>query len=164
MTQAVEIMSKKDADKFVRKNGADLAGVVSINDTNSRPPYHVRQFRGPKLVLSFDDVEHPESAAKHGYFPPLKGEVAELVDFLRRIKRDGVMVCHCHAGVSRSSAAAMIWARVNGVDPISALDDARHWPNLLMLKYADEILDSEMAKTAEEWRREISGRNNVEMG
>ncbi len=56
------------------------------------------------LRLLVDDVDAP----KRGYDVPSRDHVDELIAFLRASDREASIVIHCLAGVSRSTAAALV--------------------------------------------------------
>ena len=51
---------------------------------------------------------HDISAPLDGYVLPDPAHVAQLIDFVRRWRRDAPLVVHCYAGISRSTAAAFV--------------------------------------------------------
>jgi predicted protein tyrosine phosphatase len=51
---------------------------------------------------------HDISAPLDGYVLPDREHVAQLIEFVRRWRRDAPLVVHCYAGVSRSTAAAFV--------------------------------------------------------
>jgi len=79
-----------------------------------------------KLVLEFDDVEVLASADPSRAYeswarekwakeigrpqsPPSVADAAAIIEFARRISSSrGTVLCHCQAGVSRSTAAALV--------------------------------------------------------
>jgi predicted protein tyrosine phosphatase len=58
------------------------------------------------LWLEMHDISTPLD----GYILPEKHHIEELLAFVRRWDRGQPMVVHCHAGISRSSAAAFVAA------------------------------------------------------
>jgi predicted protein tyrosine phosphatase len=87
-----------------------------------------------KLLLFFDDVESTHSA-NH----PQKQHVQDALQFA---SRKSEIVVSCAAGRSRSAAIALTIAiREHGVDnAFRLLDRARHSPNNLIIRHAQEIL------------------------
>ena len=51
---------------------------------------------------------HDISAPLEGFVLPDREHVAQLIDFVRRWRRDAPLVVHCYAGISRSTAAAFV--------------------------------------------------------
>lgn len=105
------------------------------------------------LLLTFDDIEEPNEK----YSPKLE-DVAEILEWSRKLKDEDRVLIHCWAGVSRSTALALaVWIQHHGKD----YEAARKWlvetrpiacPNRLIAEYADMILgcDGELYKVAEE--------------
>jgi predicted protein tyrosine phosphatase len=58
------------------------------------------------LWIDIDDI----SAPLDGYILPQTHHVEQLIDFVRAWDRARPLVAHCHAGISRSSAAAFVAA------------------------------------------------------
>lgn len=106
------------------------------------------------LFLDMDDVISEDADAA-----PKREQVIKLLDWAKELPADSHLVVHCHAGVSRSTAAALaIKVQELGVD---RLKDAIDWllearpqacPNPVITKHADEILGAkgELHAAAEE--------------
>ena len=96
-------------------------------------------------VFYFDDVIVPEESRKS----PERSDIERLLDWGRELLLGGEeihLLVHCHAGVSRSTAAtAILMLEQNpGLEKqvfqkISCLRP-RNWPNSWMVKIADEVL------------------------
>lgn len=102
-----------------------------------------------RTVLRFHDIIEPTP----GLVMPKRSDVEAVLAFGRGIASDPAgpdahLLVHCHAGISRSTAAmtailaqtypqedeAAIVARVSAVRPIA-------WPNLVMIGFADALLE-----------------------
>ena len=99
-----------------------------------------------RLELRFHDVID----ANPGCIPPQRPDVEQLLSFGRDLAnaKAGHLLVHCHAGVSRSTAAAtLIVAQVRPDRPAEeALQTVvrrrpRAWPNLRILELGDALLD-----------------------
>ncbi|HUJ03529.1 MAG TPA: hypothetical protein VLW75_07835 [Rhizomicrobium sp.] len=94
------------------------------------------------LKLGLNDV----SVIEESLDPPTERHVAELVEFGRGWNAKAPMLIHCWAGVSRSMAGAytLLCDRFPGREREIAQAirfRAPHaWPNALMVRYADAIL------------------------
>ena len=98
-----------------------------------------------RLGLRFHDIIEPTPDR----LAPSREDVARLLEFgteLSAASRSHLLV-HCHAGVSRSTAAAtLILAQAQPDRPASEALDAvvrmrpRAWPNLRMLEFGDALL------------------------
>jgi predicted protein tyrosine phosphatase len=119
--------------------------VVSISDPADGPPEEVRDHPGRALVLLFHDIPEPDEDLT----VPTRKDVKAIVKFAEAIGPGENVLCHCNAGISRSSAAALtILASKLGNSRQAAMDAVQHLlaiktiihPNRLMVQYADEIL------------------------
>jgi predicted protein tyrosine phosphatase len=100
-----------------------------------KPELHVR--------LHVDDISQPIA----GYIAPREEHVAKLIDFAHAWGGQGPMVIHCWAGISRSTAAALISLCALNPAASEALIASRlreasptAYPNRLMIRLADEAL------------------------
>jgi predicted protein tyrosine phosphatase len=98
-----------------------------------------------RLDLRFHDIIEP----KPGHLAPSRSDVARLLGFGRELddRTGSHLLVHCHAGVSRSTAAAaLIMVQMHPERPARvALDTVarmrpRAWPNLRMLEFGDALL------------------------
>lgn len=106
------------------------------------------------LFLDMDDVISEKAEAA-----PKKEQVERLLSWTNKLPKDAHLVIHCHAGVSRSTAAALaVKVQELGVD---RLKEAVDWllearpqacPNPVITKFADELLGAkgELHAAAEE--------------
>jgi predicted protein tyrosine phosphatase len=95
------------------------------------------------LFIGMSDIVEPQD----GHILPGEAHVRRLLAFVRGWSRERPMVVHCYAGVSRSTAAALIAAAaLNPARPeaeIAAVIRARSptaTPNLKLVGVADTIL------------------------
>jgi predicted protein tyrosine phosphatase len=95
------------------------------------------------LRLALNDIIAPLP----GMVCPGPEHVGALITFVRRWNHDGALLIHCHAGVSRSPAAAFIALcalnpEVQELELASRLRQASPTaiPNALMVELADELL------------------------
>jgi predicted protein tyrosine phosphatase len=92
--------------------------------------------------LSFDDILE----AMPGYVAPSERHVASIIDLAAELTDGDRVLVHCQAGISRSSAAAMIMlaARNPGHerDIAARLREEGPWfvPNRLMVEIADRLI------------------------
>lgn len=87
------------------------------------------------LQLVFDDIEAPYAA----YEPPREGHVRRIIRFAEATQGERTLF-HCHAGISRSTAAALITLLVDGRDVFDSIRWVRTIrpsanPNALMIRY-----------------------------
>lgn len=97
---------------------------------------------GGHLKLQMHDIWHPQP----GCIAPAPEHLESLLDFARRWQRSGPLVIHCLAGVSRSTAAALVvLCCYNGGREREAVrllrERAPHaYPNRLIIELADELM------------------------
>ena len=97
------------------------------------------------LHIEVDDV--PASYA--GDIAPTAAHVAEMLDFARSWNREGPMIVHCYAGVSRSTAAALtILCQFNPGRETEAAQALRAAapharPNRQLIAIADRLLQAD---------------------
>jgi predicted protein tyrosine phosphatase len=127
-------------------SAAGVTHVLSILGPNGLDPPQFAEFAPHRrLVLRFHDVIEPLP----NQIAPTRTDVERLLVFGREVGEtpDAHLLVHCHAGVSRSTAAAaLIMMQANPEWPASAALEAvaalrpRAWPNLLILKFGDTLL------------------------
>lgn len=86
--------------------------VVSIGEFRGKPPKGFTSFTGPKLRLTFDDVDVESN--RFGYRGATLADVEALIRFAEVDAFVPTVLVHCGAGVSRSSAAALVILAVRG--------------------------------------------------
>jgi predicted protein tyrosine phosphatase len=80
---------------------ANATRIVSILDPNEPQPVELVGHEAKTLTLRFDDVVRLGG----GFVLPEREHVAALLDFDRGAGEGDALVVHCHAGLSRSTAA-----------------------------------------------------------
>jgi predicted protein tyrosine phosphatase len=126
------------------------------------------QGRGVTHILSILDPEWPDPEAFQAYDPhfratlrfhdaiepgpdillPQKADVEAILTFGRDAAEAGGLLIHCHAGISRSTAATlMILAQAHPNEGEDELAERllqtrpQSWPNSRMINFADGLLD-----------------------
>ncbi len=127
---------------------ADIKHVISIGAPGDETPAGYER-KSSRIRLDFHDVTEDSEFE----FGPRANHVKTVIEFARAIQhRDGRLLIHCAAGISRSAAAALttlaVWlgpgqedeavARVYAVRPEA-------WPNSLFVELADELLSRDGA-------------------
>jgi predicted protein tyrosine phosphatase len=126
---------------------AGVSHVLSILDPGWPDPEAFAQFSAHRrIALRFHDVIAPMASV----VVPTEADVALLLEFGREVAAAGPaahLLIHCHAGISRSTAAAaLLLAQADPVRPADAilaeiaLQRPRAWPNLLLLEYGERAL------------------------
>ena len=125
----------------------EITHVVSILDPDSPSPKAFATFaRRRRLELRFHDVLEPEPRV----VPPERQHVQELLAFGSAMiaRKTAVhLLIHCHAGLSRSTAAAILY--LTQAHPRRSVHQSfgevvrlrrGAWPNLRLLELGDEAL------------------------
>jgi predicted protein tyrosine phosphatase len=125
---------------------AGVTDVLSILDPEWPDPPAFDEFvPHRRLALRFHDIIDPVP----GRLAPTQADVERLLAFGRELSAHGPphLLVHCHAGVSRSTAAtALILAQAHPEWPARDVLDAvsqvrpRAWPNLRILEFGDALL------------------------
>jgi predicted protein tyrosine phosphatase len=101
------------AEELLTLPASPVAWVLSVGDGGSHPPAWLTAFTGPRLRVAFDDIDRDWHAA--GYRGAGEQDVAAVIAFAHEVHgspaaRQGNGLVHCGAGISRSSACAIILA------------------------------------------------------
>ena len=135
----IYVSSLADMPGLVRRFG--VRDLVSIIEPHAQPPTPPgikpeRHYRCP-----VNDIVDP----RPGEVQPQANHVEELITFLRTWDGEAPLLTHCHAGISRSSAVALI-AHVlqtgNPAKSVKALRNASSYasPNRRIVALADSIM------------------------
>src|SRR5579863_9041833 len=145
---------------------AGVTHVLSILDPEwPDPPAFAAFAPHRRLALRFHDIIEPTPDR----LLPSRDDVARLLAFGRELGEPpgGHLLVHCHAGVSRSTAAAaLILAQAYPDRPAHEALDAvarirpRAWPNLRILEFGDALLgrNGEIVAAAGETYRRVLDR------
>ena len=127
-------------------SAAGVTHVLSILDPDYPDPASFAAFPPHRrLALRFHDIIEPAP----GRSAPAREDVERLLLFGRELDEPAGshLLVHCHAGVSRSTAAAaLILAQAHPDLPAGEALDAvarirpRAWPNLRILEFGDALL------------------------
>lgn len=132
-------------DELCDHHQAGVTHLLSIIDPEIPAPAWAPDAPPARLVLRFHDIiaPTPEQAM------PTREDVARLLAFGRTLPNGDPahLLVHCHMGISRSTAAAtaILVQAHEGLDEDEALARihavrGKAWPNLLMMRFADELL------------------------
>lgn len=121
---SLAVLGYSQAAMFLRSaRGSEVVGIISIHGARE---FAVESDVGRRLDLRFDDVEVPEEndivsklkaksrrrwAAENGLveIAPTESDAAAIIDFALKLGgAEGILLCHCSAGMSRAPAAALI--------------------------------------------------------
>lgn len=145
-----EVKSRVDAGHALTGlDGHTYKWLISIGDVErSIPCLGFKEMpEGRRLRLEFDDV----TVNYNGYRRASRSDVQRIIDFCQRV--DGRCLVHCEAGISRSSATAIILCAVAlgpGHEKDAVGQVAMHGtesdggnrfsPNFWLIQLADELL------------------------
>jgi predicted protein tyrosine phosphatase len=119
--------------------------VLSILDPDWPDPSDFAHYRSHRrTVFRFHDI----SEARPGLIAPTEQDVAAILDLGSAVLAEAPdhLLIHCHAGISRSTATAVILmtqanpAREQEAFIELARTRPRSWPNGLMIEIADHLL------------------------
>ena len=166
---SVSICARTETAKF--KHG-DYSHMLSLLDPNDVGDGIVVPSSAQHLGrLMFDDLDDIEVRAPKycSYIPPRQSDVLRIMEFFQHLRSNqgtGVLI-HCEAGISRSTAAAIIGLCALELKPEAAFEYvidlvAMGLPNRRMLRLADEVLGErvKLATLAENHRRALFERYN----
>jgi predicted protein tyrosine phosphatase len=121
--------------------------VLSLIDPEWADPIEFAAWRDDRwLLLRF----HDDIAQREERILPTRQHVTDILEFGRRAcaEPESRLFIHCLSGTSRSTAAAlMIWAQaMPDCDAQTFVEQLlrkrpQAWPNLLMIQFADEMLN-----------------------
>ncbi|MDI1285835.1 MAG: protein-tyrosine-phosphatase [Reyranella sp.] len=139
-----------------------VSHVLSIIDTHEPRPAALDDFfEIDHELIRFDDIvaEYP------GFEACTPAHIAKVLEFGERVYAhpQGHVLVHCHAGISRSTAAAAILMAQHAPGQEEAaflklLGMRKHgWPNTRMVEFADELLkrDGAMLRGLVAYRRAL---------
>jgi predicted protein tyrosine phosphatase len=134
-------------DELDRHSARGVTHILSILDPEWPEPEAFREFDPHfRATLRFHDAIE----AGPGVVLPQQGEVNAILAFARDAGDVRHLLIHCHAGISRSTAAMlMVLAQAHPDEAEDAIVDRlleirpQAWPNSRMVALADELLGRE---------------------
>lgn len=157
--QTIAIASASRARRIKRR----YAAVITIEDPALPTARRVRFHRVPHpahLVLAFEDLDTPTTSI----ITASRKQIAAAIEF-GRANQTGALLVHCHAGISRSTAAALaiIADRLGpGREEVALVEllklQPMAVPNLHVIALADDILgrDGRLLRVVTDWDSRIS--------
>lgn len=126
-------------------------------------PYAYQNFElNNRIRLEFDDIDIAEDV-----FAPKEHDIQRLINFLQTIPEDANVLIHCFAGISRSTATALVLLMIknnfNGAIAKQNLLAIRPQaiPNKLICSLADKILGLSGHNSCLEVAKEIHFVQNI---
>jgi predicted protein tyrosine phosphatase len=145
----VHVCAKSQVHRTIKRHNA--THLVSILDPGEHLFITERINSIPRIHLYFEDVL-VETTEGYGNYPK-KEHIQRVLDFTKDLLDDSIVVVHCFAGVSRSTAAALAILTQHHLNQgfggegsikmavrqlLEVRPQAR--PNTLIAKYSDDIL------------------------
>jgi predicted protein tyrosine phosphatase len=155
-------------DELIGHQSRGVTHVLSILDPEWPDPEAFQAFDPHfRAIMRFHDAIEPDQDV----LLPQKSDVEAILSFGREAAEAGGLLIHCHAGISRSTAATlMILAQAHPDEDEDELADRllrtrpQAWPNSRMITFADELLDREgrlMAATAGIYAQQLVRRPDL---
>jgi predicted protein tyrosine phosphatase len=175
MTFPVVIVEPVEGAEELLLQDPDAALFRSVISISSHPvklrPKCLPDNRRNVLYLTFDDIDHPE----HGEKPPKTDDVLKILEFTKNNSASTSILVHCHAGISRSTATAVImhmfWlGRGNeqqALDMVSrSIVDRMIHPNSLLIKLADDVMGcgGNLVKVVQEFNSKVDSHSHAGYG
>ena len=148
----LSVMNRQEAANSARPGRYE--GIVSINDPGMKMPWEVKNLHeGLLLPLYFYDISKPLPNNTPPFEVarcklPTRKDAEKIINFARLLPEDAKVMTHCYAGISRSSAAAIIilatrYDREETTQRIKQLVEEYPWiyPNQLLINYAAKIIE-----------------------
>ena len=138
--KSLHICTRTAVSKTIKRHG--VTHVLSLTDADKRPFLHPSFNKVNWLWLKFEDVLDAKD-----YYAPSPEHVQTILEWGSRLPSDAVLLVHCEAGVSRSTATALaLLVQERGVDQIDQCVEyllsvrPQACPNPLITLYADQQL------------------------
>ena len=155
-------------DELIGHQAHGVTHILSILDPEWPDPEAFQAFDPHfRAIMRFHDAIEPD----RDILLPQKSDVEAILSFGRDAAEAGGLLIHCHAGISRSTAATlMILAQARPDEREDELADRllqtrpQAWPNSRMITFADELLDREgrlMAATAGIYAQQLVRRPDL---
>ena len=171
---AISILTVCGIPELVEHEARQVTHVLSILDPEEPEPAALMRFAPHhRTTLRFHDAIEPGP----NVILPEAAHVAEILLFGRDLaasassRQEGHLLVHCHAGISRSTAAltmllAQVYPEQSADNLLSRVLDmrAKAWPNLRMMEFADEQLgrDGELVRAAGRiYRHQVEIRSHI---
>jgi predicted protein tyrosine phosphatase len=149
---SISLLTICGLDELTEHSARAVTHVLSIVDPDYPDPDAFRIYDSHhRTILRFHDVIEPYE----GFVPPEPGHVEAILAFGESLRRGaaeredamGHLLVHCHAGISRSTAAmAMLLAQTYPDQDEDSIFErllgirSQAWPNSRMIGFADRLL------------------------
>ena len=172
MIHKVKITDLSDAESYsFNKNNKDYDVWISVVDeADKRKVSRMKKNFSEKGIKSFaqffydwsDEDNHIWAHLKED--GPQKHHVEKIINFIRPFANDDKphrLGVNCFAGISRSTAVGIIALVMAERTPEQALTEilknrSEAWPNLRILRFASEILGTDVHTPVEKWKEQLT--------
>jgi predicted protein tyrosine phosphatase len=166
-TLNLSILTICGLEELTEHRSRGVTHVLSILDPDWPDPDAFAAYdRHHRTTLRFHDAIAPGP----GLVLPSQDDVAAVLDFGRTLSAapgsEGHLLVHCHAGISRSTAAmAMLMAQASPEEDEDSLFErlltirSKAWPNSRMIGFADDLLGRQgrlLRAAARVYRRQLA--------
>lgn len=117
---------------------------------------------GRHFIIQFDDIA-ADIVNNSVYILPEKHHIDQILEFTKQFKEGDRVLIHCSAGISRSTAIALLVLIQHGMSPSDAMDHvhdirSRCWPNAKVVQLGDGVLNcnGEMVLAVDSWKRGVN--------
>lgn len=147
--KCLEIVGRSKVKEAIKSRQPEC--VISIKDIAKKFEHHAWTFEGPKLLLEFEDWENDQPGS------PTEKDVQKIIDFAINLKGKTFTV-NCEAGISRSSATAIICQHIGGKPVESNFEELTErfvniFPNQKIITLASDILnDKSLTEEYTKWQ------------
>lgn len=150
------IASRDEAIDILMNKMYNVSTIISISNIDQQPPFIIKEYQKNQektvLIFNFNDIDDEIITDNYAIYPK-KEHIISIIEHSNKIlNSEGLILCHCKAGISRSAAVAFILKSIElGVgNEQQALTETLKikkliMPNKLMIKLADEILGNKWA-------------------
>jgi predicted protein tyrosine phosphatase len=140
---ALTICDIEKAESVIDKWATRAIGLI---DPECRAGIVAREHYLQLYFHDCDQTEYPDCAP----VIPQLSHLEEILAFSSSFCPEDRVLVHCHAGISRSTAAAIAIFVQHGMEPFEAFYAVQAvapemYPNKLMLRYADDLLNQQGA-------------------
>lgn len=155
--------------KVARAYDDNYTAWISVMDPeDERDCFNIKRLLGRRNVAHFHRFfrDFDDGEADVEFHGPSKEDIELMVNFLRSLKNEDknhMVGINCTAGISRSSASAMVAWMVQGYQPEIALDKVLlvrpiSWPNCRILRFYDEIAGTNSTEVVLDWKKSLKGK------
>jgi predicted protein tyrosine phosphatase len=176
MINQVKITNLHDAERYSFSGDHDYdIWISAVDSCERRKVARMRKnfdFKNIKFCSQFFADWSEEDGIKWDHLKddaPTEKHISKFISFLKPLAEDNKvhnLGVNCFAGISRSSALAIIALVMSGKTPQMALEYVLAirpiaWPNLRILRLGSEILNVDMVSVVKNWKENILGEGEI---